>query len=216
VQASFSKVLEGGSPAHIRAALEILRSQLQCAWRVIAALRHLGHLSRTGVKIQQHDVSFPADGSETGTDAVCKNTSCREQVEGAAAVVAVVLKKKLPDAVVLHRVLLAFLSVLSGEAFKASRPEFPCVGQEHKQRNGTSSHTDGGEEQHEAEGVCMNIDGMRLQLEEEAEEEDSSDEQTAHVLNVEEAEALSLLVLQVCCTKLLSIRIFNSPVVEFM
>jgi hypothetical protein len=174
-------------------------------------LRHLGHLSRTGVKIQQHDVSFPADGSETNTDAVCKNTTCSEQVEGAAAVLAVVLKKKLPDAVVLHRVLLAFLSVLSGETFKASKAEFPCVGNEHTQRNGTSSHTDGGEEQHEAEGVCMNIDGMRLQLEEEQAADDGRDEETTYVLSVEEAEGLSLLVLQVRCAKSLPNRIIAAP-----
>lgn len=196
VQASFSKVLEGGSPEHIRAALDILSGQLRCVWRVTAALRHQRRLCSGCKTSAQHDFGLSNIGAETVTNAEHKHESCSEQVERASAVVARVLKSKLPDAGVLHRVLLALFPVLSCGAFEASGAAFPCVKEASKNSTGKATNTDGGA-QKEAQGVRMNIDGMRLQLEDDS-EDSSSDDEAGHVMTPKEAEALSVLVLQVC------------------
>lgn len=201
MQASFSKVLEGGSPEHVRAALHILKGQLQCVWPVTAALRQQRRLCTECKTHEHHDISSPSTGTETGTDEGHKNKSCTEQVEDATAVVAGVLKSQLPDAGVLHRVLLAVFPVLCGGSFEASGPAFPCF-----KKETTQSETEklkGTTEQSGTEGlgVRMNIDGMRLQLKDDS-EDDTSDEEALHVLTSKEAESLLLLVLQVCCRHL--------------
>lgn len=184
MQASFSKVLEGGSHEHVRAALEIMRGQLKCVWRMVAALRHQRHLCKNRAT-KEVDIRLTAGKSE----------SCSEQIERVSDVVARGLKSKLPDAGVLHRLLLSLFPVLFGNAFEASGPAFPCGKSSGNNSTGHQSSPTAAAQQ-EAQGVRMNIDGMRLQLEDDS-ADSSSDEEPTHTLTMSEAECLSLLVLQV-------------------
>ena len=151
---------------------------------MVAALRHQRHLCKNRVT-QEVDIRLTAGKSE----------SCSEQIERVSDVVARGLKSKLPDAGVLHRLLLSLFPVLFGSAFEASGPAFPCGRSSGNNITGHQSSPTAAAQQ-EAQGVRMNIDGMRLQLEDDS-ADSSSDEEPTHTLTMSEAECLSLLVLQV-------------------
>ena len=178
-------MLEGGSHEHVKAALDILRGQLKCVWRVAATLRHQRHLCSKQLDLTEHDISLAATKSESHS----------EQIERASDVVSRGLKSKLPDAGVLHRLLLSLFPVLSGSIFEASGPAFPCSSSSGKNSTPHENNTDV-EAQKEAQGVRMNIDGMRLEVEDDS-DDSSSGEEPAHALTSREAESLSVLVLQV-------------------
>lgn len=173
-----------------------MKGQLLCVWRLSAALQHQARVCRKTKAAREEGIVSGSMNAEGGPEPSLNNETCIEQVEKASAVVAYTTQKKMPDVKVFQRLLLSLFPALSGGAFEACGTAFPCAKKQVVKNSKKNADSKLEQIDKETEGVCMNIDGMKLRLED-AVPEPSSEEEDESILTQEEAQDLAVSLLKV-------------------